>query len=374
MGRRWGKTLMAGSVALACAARSGAVAWVVPTYRNARPLWRFCEQMAGGVGELHKSEMTTRFRGGGWLGIYTADNDVALRGEAFDLVICDEAAQMRAETITDVIMPTLADRDGRAMLISTPRGRNWFWQEYMRGLGDGKYQASFTAPSSANPMPTIRRAFELARARVSSRTFRQEWLAEFVEDGGGVFRNVEKAATSIPAEGAEPGHDYVIGCDWGRTNDATVYKVIDVQERREVYSDRMTETDFPRQLARLRALWVRFGQCAILAESNSMGRPQIEHANESGLPVYPFETTNESKRRIIDNLSVAFEQGGIRILNDALTIGELQAYEHIRNTATGQPVFGAPEGMHDDTVMALAIAWYGATYGVVNAVENPFYN
>jgi hypothetical protein len=144
MGRRWGKTYMAGVYALTAADLGGAVAWVVPTYKNARAPWRFAEQLTAQVSRklrTNRTERTIEFPGGGRLAVYSADNDTALRGEAFDLVIVDEAAMVREETYTDVLLPTLADRDGRMLLISTPKGRNWFWREWVRGQSAGPVAA-----------------------------------------------------------------------------------------------------------------------------------------------------------------------------------------------------------------------------------------
>jgi hypothetical protein len=57
---------------------------------------------------------------------------------------------------------------------------------------------------------------------------------------------------------------------------------------------------------------------------------------------------------------LAFENREITILNDPVTIGELQAYE-METLASGMIRFGAPEGAHDDCVMALGLAWYAAS-------------
>ena len=364
MGRRWGKTMMAGSVALSCAAQGAAVAWIPPTYKNARPLWRFAEQMTAPVSRrlrINRTDRTIEFPGGGWLGIYTADNPVGILGEAFDLVILEEAARIAEDVWSETIMPTLADRDGRAMLISTPRGRNWFWREYQAGLADGKTQASFTAPSNANPMPQIQRAFEMARTRVSERTFRQEWEAQFLDDGGGVFRRVQEAATIQQAIEPIAGHQYVIGADWGRTNDATWFAVIDVTTKQNVYNDRMIDTDYQLQRTRLQALQQRYNGAPVLAEYNSIGGPQIEALQNMGVIVYAFTTTNSTKAALIDALALAFEQGDLQIINDPILVGELQAYEGKRQPS-GLVVYSAPDGMHDDGVIALALALW-ATRG-----------
>ena len=364
MGRRWGKSVLAGSVALATAGKMGGhVAWCVPTYKNGRAPWRWIEQTVAGIRKagkcrVNKSERTVEFDNGGFIGLYSMDNEDSIRSESFNLVILDEAAKMSESAWTDAIQPTLADVDGDAIIIGTPYGRNWFWREYQAGLADGKRQASFHAPSSDNPNPMIKRAAMLAKKRVPERTYRQEWLAEFVEDGGGVFRRVMEAATAPQQDEAVDGHDYVFGVDWGKSNDYTAMAVIDATTQQCCYLDRSNQVDYSLQVARLMALCDRFHPAGIIAERNSMGEPLIEALQRADLPVIPFTTTNATKANIIDGLALAFEQGELQILADAVLLGELQAYE-METLPSGLTRYSAPDGMHDDTVMALAMAWSG---------------
>jgi hypothetical protein len=68
--------------------------------------------------------------------------------------------------------------------------------------------------------------------------------------------------------------------------------------------------------------------------------------------------TAGAKMRLVDSLALAFEQGSIRILHDAVLIAELQAYE-MERLPGGTLRYGAPAGEHDDTVVALMLAWHG---------------
>ena len=358
MGRRWGKTVMAGAVALANSAMGGKVAWVVPTFRNSRPVWRFAQAHALGIATINKSEMAMTFPGGGSLGVYTAENPVGILGEDFDIVIVDEAARIPPDVWQETIMPTLADRDGLAYLISTPKGKNWFYQEYMRGMADGKIQASFTAPSAANPSPQIRRAAEMAKERVSERTYRQEWLAEFVDDGA-MFVNIDKLAT-LDQQGYKAGHVYSIGVDWARASggDWTVFAVIDATERELVSLTRIQGMAFENQLARLTEVWAAYGKPAIVAEYNSLGGPLVERLQSAGLPVTGFNTTAATKHEIISGLELAFDRMELKLLKDPNLILELNAFE--KKERAGLPSYSAPAGFHDDTVIALALAWRNA--------------
>ncbi len=354
---------MGGAISLATASQGGKVAWVVPTYKNGRPLWRWAESTVAplrkaGVCDVSRADRMISFPSGGFLGIFSADNPDSVRGENFHVVIVDEAARIPEEMWTDAIQPTLADAGGDAILISTPKGRNWFYLEWARGQSGNLGSASWSAPSRANPNPRIQAAAEMARERVPERTYRQEWLPEFVEDGGGVFRNVRACAVLKPQERVQ-GHEYVGGVDWGKHTDATVFSIIDATTKRQVWMDRMRKVDYHLQTERLKVLHEKFKPYRWVVERNSMGEPLVEQLSRSGLPVRPFTTTNASKQEIIDALTLAFERGDLQILDDEVQLAELQAYESER-LPSGLTRYGAPEGMHDDTVMALALAWSGA--------------
>jgi hypothetical protein len=341
----------------------GKCAWVVPTYKNGRSLWRWAQRVAypmvaAKLWDVSKAERTISTHLGGFFGIYSDDNIDAIRSEDFDLVIIDEASRIKEESLYDAIAPTLADRDGSMLSISTPKGRNWWWIECEKAKADQVDHMFFTAPSSANPNPNIQKAARLAETRVPSRTYQQEWLAQFVEDGA-VFRFVRERATATPQERALPGHSYVMGCDWGKTHDFTVLAIVDMTTRELVALERFNQIDYAVQLGRLQALYERFLPIVIVAEQNSIGMPMIEQLWRLDLPVQPFVTTNATKARIIEDLLLAFEQATIAILDDPILIGELQAFA-VGKTSLGLPQYGAPASMHDDTVIATALAWSAA--------------
>lgn len=361
MGRRWGKSVLGSVMCMNVLRQHGRVAWIVPTYKNGRGLWRLSKLLAQPVRhqlDISKTERTITTHRGGSFGIYSADNIDSIRGEWFHLIVIDEAARIAEGDYTDAIMPTLADADGDAILISTPNGKNWFWKEWVRGQ-DGRVDIkSWQAPTAANPNPRIQKAAALARERVPERTYQQEWLAQFVEDGA-VFRYVNERATAQGQAQAVQGHTYAMGCDWGKTNDFTVLTIVDMMTKELVALERFNQIDYTVQLGRLQALYERFHPIVIMAEQNSIGTPIIEQLWRMDLPVQPFVTTNATKARIIEDLMLAFEQGTIRILNDPILIAELQAFT-VGKTSLGMPQYSAPAGMHDDTVMSLAMCWSAA--------------
>jgi hypothetical protein len=142
--------------------------------------------------------------------------------------------------------------------------------------------------------------------------------------------------------------------DWGRT-DFTVITVMDIQTHAVVHCDRFNQLDFKTQRGRLMAICERYKPAAIVAEQNSIGEPIIQQLREDKLYVTPFLTTNASKARIIDQLALAFERGTITIFNDPILIGELMAFQATR-LPSGAIRYAAPNGMHDDMCMSLALA------------------
>ena len=145
---------------------------------------------------------------------------------------------------------------------------------------------------------------EAARRNLPERIFAQEYLAEFIEDGGGVFRRVMEAATAEPEDGAQPGSDYLIGVDWGKLDDFTALAVLNTTARRLVYLDRFNQIDYAVQLDRLGALYHRFRPTAIIAERNSMGEPLIEQLRRMGFPV-------QGSTRIRKRWGSPLDRGGV---------------------------------------------------------------
>jgi phage terminase large subunit-like protein len=361
MGRRWGKSVLGQVVSVGTAAAGGRVAWCVPNYRNGNPLWRAVKQataqlVTAKVCAINNTDRTVEFSNGGGIAIYSMDNPDSIRGESFHVSILDEAAMMAEGVWQEAIQPTLADHDGDAIIISTPKGRNWFYDEWRRGKRDMREIAAFTAPSSANPNPNIQKAARRAKERISDRAYRQEWLAEFLEDGGGVFRGVRAAATLPKVAQPVEGHSYVFGLDWGRMDDNTVITVIDATARQVVLSDAFTGIGYATQRGRIKAAYEKWRPYDIVAEANSMGLPNIEALQLEGLPVTAFTTTNASKQQAIDTLALAFEREQIKLVVDEDLIGELEAFE-MSKSPSGLQRFGAPKGKHDDRVMSLAIGW-----------------
>jgi hypothetical protein len=214
----------------------------------------------------------------GFLAIYSGDNADAARGEAFHVVVVDEAARMKPDVWTDTILSTLADYNGDGINITTPKGRNWYYYECMAAKADGIVSAYWTAPTFANPLPNIQKFALLAKGHMPERTYRQEILAEFIDDGGGVFRKITEAATAQRQDTAIDGHHYIMGVDLARKVDFTVAVVIDISvtPKALVAMDRFNQVDWAIQVQRLKALAERFHVETMVVDQTGVGDPIVE--------------------------------------------------------------------------------------------------
>jgi phage FluMu gp28-like protein len=327
--------------------------------------WRLITRLSLQIPQatINKSDRIVTFANGGEIAVRSADNPDSLRGEGLDLAILDECAFMQESAWTEAIRPALSDRKGRAIFISTPKGRNWFWRLFQQGIAGDNNIMSWQLPTVDNPYIDPSEV-DAARQSLPERVYRQEFLAEFIDDAGGVFRRVVEAATAVQLDSRAENGQYVFGVDWGQQNDFTVIVVMDIEKKSMVHIDRFNQIDYNVQRGRLVALYERFRPLQVVAESNAMGLPIIQELQRQNVPISPFTTTNASKTAAIDALALAFEQSVISILPDAVLVGELQAYEQ-EKLPSGLRKFGAPSGLHDDTVMALAMAWQGCAGGNV---------
>lgn len=376
VGRRAGKTVLLQDLCVEPEVLPYPVGWFAPSYKDMLEVWReVSARLAPIATRVNASDRRIENVAGGVLEFWSLDNVNAGRGRKYRRVVVDECAFV--PNLMDAwnfsIRPTLVDYTGDAWFASTPKGRNGFWQLWqMEASGDPDWR-SWQMPSSVNPkLPASE--LDAMRKTMPERVYQQEIEAAFLDDAGGIFLRVMAAATAEHQDAPNPDHTYAMGVDWAREKDWTVLTVIDVTTKSIATIDRFNQIDYVLQMGRLKAMVNRFHPKIVFAEENSMGAPLIDVLRRSHIPIQPFTTTNATKFAIIDALSQAFAEGEIRIIPDQTLINELQSFEQ-EKLPSGVFRFSAPEGMHDDMVMSLALAWQAVpasrAFGVVPT--NPFY-
>jgi hypothetical protein len=369
-GRRWGKTTMAINLLAEILLKGQPVGWFAPNYKLLTEVWRdIIERFAPLQKRINTQDRRVEYITGGTLEFWSLENRRAARSRKYARVIIDEAAFCQDLDVMwrRSIRPTLTDLSGDAWFISTPDGRNAFYRMWQFAQDRPTW---YTVQRSSWDNPYLPVAdLEDLKQQLPERDYLQEILAQFISEDGSVFRNVNAAVTlDRPLSEPDPNCTYVFGVDWGRTNDATVCIVLDITNKQVVAIDRMVRTGFELQVGRLKMLYDKWRPTTIMAETNSLGMPLLEQMQRLGMPMRGFTTSNSTKAEVIEKLALAIEKGEIGLLDHPILIQELIAYTQ-EKTASGLYKYGAPEGEHDDCVMALAIAWHGVSSPGVTMLE-----
>lgn len=365
-GRKFGKTTMCIAEMARAVALGQRVAYCCPTNKMLGYMWRTVKALLEPI-TLDKSEQDHRIEtiNHAEVEFWSLDNPDGPRPFEYDLIIVDEAAMLQImEIFSAVLRPCLMKRHGRALFCSTPIGFDGFWEMFDLGQHHelNPEWKSWQKPSWANPHLDPAE-IEVNRRQMPINIFSREIEAKFIDASGAVFRKIDVAAKKGHMQ-ASPfeGHAYVIGVDLAKSTDFSVFAVYDMTLRALCWMDHANQIDYSLQLQRLVDLAYRFKAVGIVIEQNA-NLAFVESFYKTGLPLIPFQTGGGTKALIVENLAAAFDREEIAILNDPDLLSELQAFG-MERLPSGMLRYGSRGTQHDDRVMALALAYYGATYSV----------
>lgn len=352
--------------------------WVAPTYAQSKMAYRLTKTLLPkGFYDEQKADLRLILKDPdgsdhAFIEFKSAENDDNIRGFAVNHFIFDEAARGVSYESFVSVLTTVTQTFGTGIIISTPKGRNWFKDIYDRGdkslLMPGEVDAfpewmSVRMPTWRNPFVKPQAIADL-RNNLPSDVFEQEVAARFMKDGVGVFRNVESCIKGVIIgpdgmplwENPIAGRRYVLGVDLARKKDFTVIIVMDTLRKHVVYYDRFNQIAWEIQKRRIIEVAKRYNNALVCMDSTGLGDVIEEDLRASGLPIegYTIHGT-KPKQQLVDKLRVNIEFGRISYPEIRTMIKELEAYEYEVTTA-GNVKYSAPSGKHDDTVIALALA------------------
>ena len=264
-------------------------------------------------------------------------------------------ARYQKDVWSQAIRPALTDKHGWAILISTPKSFNWFYDMFTREKTDERYK-SFHYTSHDNPFLTEEELEDLAKD-MSEDDFRQEIMAVFITTGGSVFKDFREVLKNVSPTPI-PNRTYVIGVDIGQTQDFTVISVGDMTAGAQVYLERFNQTDWAYIKERIKVNHLKYNHGIVIFDSTGKGEPLYEDLLKMKVSSYPYRFTNPSKEITVNALRLAISNRTLTLLEDQAQIDELQAYEY-RKTAAGATQYGAPSGKHDDIVTAVMLMAWG---------------
>lgn len=382
-GRRWGKSVGAGGYEAMRESieRDEALTWwVTPTQKEFESALEAMNNVTHEIKSIkHRINQAKihcfNFPNGSVVQFHTGKDPENLRGRGLTLAILDEFSDMHPKTWS-VLRPALSDRVGRALFLSSPKGHNELYTLYnkcaafVESDGTGQENWQYLRNKEGDPLwmgfrfttydnPIVKREeIEQMKKDMTDRQFRQEILAQFIDDSSSVFSNIYEMAISEET-GPQPGHVYVFGIDLAQVTDYTCVIVVDVTEMRQVKCLLTNNKSWEAMIAEIAFLSDLYKPVTVWVEDNN-NKSVIERLMSFGVPAIAFHTGPTTKGPLIESWAMAIEHEEMMLLNDREVINQHLAYE-VEQTRMGNLRYGAPGGQHDDIVMASAIAWYGVS-------------
>lgn len=360
--RQAGKTTYAVAEIIKQAIATHGLYWyVAPTYQAAYDIaWRKFEELIPKelIRSKHNVRMEIQLKNNSLIQLKGCEEPDRLRGRTLEGVVIDEFASVtkQKELWEEVIEPTLLRTKGWVQFLSTPKGKNHFWL---------LSKEAETNPNWFYKVLTVEDTGVLSKDEVNQLksekaqdAFAQEYMCDFLEGEGLVFRGVNKCVADVECQGTLRGHRYQMGVDLARKADHTVITVVDKVTLHTVFIDRFNQIDWPLQKARIEAVFRRYKCDRAIIDSTGVGDPIIQDLERMGVAVEPYQYTSKSKKQLIDHLAILIEQQKVRFPNHGELVKELQIFGFER-TPSGNTKYEAPHGFHDDCVNSLALAYWG---------------
>ena len=381
-GRRWGKSAICGyRVArrfielykeVSEGKRDSIKIWIVaPTYELSRKVYAYVVKFLLMVEPKIKRFMTDRpapqikLKEDIWIQCKSTTEPQSLLGEELDMLVLDEAANISKRIWFDYLIPTTMSKERKcqSFFISTPRGKNWFYDLWMAAK---ERNAAFHF-TSLDGVSINQEEWDRIKDKSPKDLFQQNFEATFLEESATVFRGIRDIVNPSCLKDPERGHTYIMGVDLAQIKDFTVLLVLDKATNTVVSFDRFHKLSYPLQVKRIYELAMKYNNAKIVLELNNVGVSIANALQEQGARVEGFKTVGTiskdfekkgSKQQAIEKLSVDIEHKNITIPDWEVLIDELSVFG-CELTSSGNIKYGAPEGYHDDAVMSLALANWG---------------
>jgi len=348
-GRRFGKTTLGLNLAIETAVSGKPAGWFAPTYKTMADQWRDTEKIVAPIiAQSNKVEQQMRLISGGVLDFWSLDNPDSGRGRKYARIVIDEASIIRdlQHAWQQTIRPTLTDFKGDAWFLGTPKGRNYFHQLFAKGESGDAGWKSWRLGTVDNPYMSVSEVAD-ARRDLPQHVFDQEYLGIPADDGGNPF-GLDAIRRCI-CEGLSTAPPVAFGVDLAKSQDWTVVCGLD-DDGRVCHLERW-QSDWG--LTRSKVLGTVNGWPA-LADSTGVGDPIVEDMQRVRPNVQGFKFTSQSKQQLMEGLAAGIQRQEVRF-PDGWLVTELESFEY-EYTRTGVK-YEAPQGLHDDGVCALALAW-----------------
>ena len=165
------------------------------------------------IAKINESELTIELKNGSTISLKGAESYDSLRGSSISYVVLDEVSEIPENAWVEVIRPALADQQGGALFIGTPKGKgNWSYDLYCQQDNQPTVWKSFQF-TTLDGGRVSQEEIDQARADMSERQFRQEFLATFESYEGRIAHAFDRDRNIAEPQSIDTTTVYV-GCDF----------------------------------------------------------------------------------------------------------------------------------------------------------------
>lgn len=197
------------------------LAYIAPTYAQAKRIaWEYLKDYVRPFLKEppNESELRVDLKNNGRIFLAGSDNPDSLRGLYLDGAVIDEAASSHPSVWTQIIRPALADRNGWAVLASTPKGKNHFYDMWLSAEANPEWYRLLIRADESQIIPA--KELLLLRQEMPTDEFEQEMLCSFTATSKGaiLFREIEEAAATgriVDYEIHDPTSEVYVAADLG---------------------------------------------------------------------------------------------------------------------------------------------------------------
>lgn len=383
-GRRFGKSFLAKSLIMLCLlGKSKRVAYVCPQYKYAKELYASVKQQLEELGLLKKggSDWSLRSKTNSYFQVYSADNDKdPCRGDSWNLVIVDEAARVRNlnYVINQSILPTLAEKKGKLMVISTPQAINGdffqLYSEWRKKMEDG--DDTYFAVKGVSEENTYISKDEWINIRKSMSPEAQAVELDAIPsfESGRVFTTdttnqlIEHLTNEEPiAYGLDLGiHvDYICLLAVNKANEI-------FQVHRFTVKDNKGEPNWVLAECKIKQLIGPYSYIPIFTDATGVGRSTCDHLKFDGLNIQEIIWTGKNKVELVGSLQRDLPKYRFYKPVADMLLTELGQYEYDISEQTGNISYSCKWPNHDDCVSALInLNWGLTTKALTPGIRKP---
>lgn len=331
-------------------------AYISPTLQLAKENYdRIVQKLSPVLKSYNGSTKKLTFLNGSRISFFSAEQQDSLRGfHCSGLLVVDECAFIQDKVWNELVAAWTLVHKPTVIFISTPLFKDgFFWNAF-----NSKKNVVLDW-TTTYPLPETDFLLE-QKKNMPLRKYNCEYRGQWLEAEGAVFANFSDIL--IPPQKSDDA--LYVGIDWasGSDGDETVLAGFNNHLEMKLLR-RWKNTNPTRQVEEIVALLKTLRIIKITAEENSIGKIYLDMLRKN-FQVIGFNTTNDSKRKIIDNLRTHIEQKNIKLIDDPELVKQLSFYEE-QKTSTGKITYNAKNGKHDDIVMATAIALWSTKTGTI---------